>query len=81
MKSRKTKSLKVDSRIHNQIKVLQRTGLIKDSMLDFTNDALREKLERINHVDFNEHVTRAINQIHDHLHDIDVRIQSAKKKN
>jgi len=80
MKSIHTKSLKVDSKIHDQIRILQKTGLIKESILDFTNNALREKLERFSRTEFNEQVTTALNQIQDELHRIEAKNESNLKK-
>lgn len=49
MKSRKQSSLKVDKEIHDKIKWFRDRGLIKESIQEFVNKTISDKLDTVGH--------------------------------
>jgi len=78
MKSRKQSSLKVDKEIHAKIIRFKKYGLIKESIIEFTNNALKEKLDKINSYEVEKMVGEKLDEIVASMGRMSLRITNAE---
>jgi len=78
--SRKTASLKVDLEIHKKIKWFRERKLITESISEFVNSALREKLEQVRHGEVDRVMREKLDEIIVEMGKMDLRLSKLKGK-